>query len=319
MPLSRNRTRSRSQSLASTRRAEQKTPESARATQARFPGVLALILLVIGVWSYWPTLVQMVRTWSTVDDYSHAFLVPPVAALILWSRRNSRPAVTSAENWAGLLLIAVAAVLRIVAGKYFIDAVDGWSLVVWIGGVVTLLGGWAMLRWAAPAVVFLVFMVPLPFRLETALSVPLQRLAAQGSSWLLQSLGEPALPEGTRIVLGDQTLEVERACSGMRMFFGVLALAYVCAVFSRRPWWHKAALLASTVPIAILANILRITVTGWLFQRTSSPNVHQFIHDSAGWVTILVASGLLGIMSWYLRKAFVEVQQVDGRELLQLH
>jgi len=174
-----------------------------------------------------------------------------------------------------------------------------------------------MLRWAAPAVAFLFFMVPLPFRLETALNVPLQRIATQGSSWVLQSFGQPALPEGTKIVLGDDSLEIERACSGLRMFIGVFALAYVYAVFSTRPWWHKILLLVGTVPVAILSNIIRITATGLLFQLSENPKMHQFVHDAAGWVTILVAAAMLGLLSWYLRKVVQEVQLVEGRELIQ--
>jgi exosortase len=302
-------------SSPSTPRAIETTSEPAHWNRHTVLTVVTVSL--VGAWSYWPTITQMVRTWSTVEDYSHAFLVPPVAALIWWSRRKSRPAVTAGVHWSGLVVVMLAAVLRGLAGKYFVDAVDGWSLVLWIGGIVMLIGGWPLLRWAAPAVVFLLFMVPLPFRLETALSVPLQRIATQGSSWLLQTLGQPALPEGTRIMLGDDSLEIERACSGLRMFFGVFALAYVYAIFSTRPKWHKAALLVGTVPIAILANILRITTTGLLFQLSSNPGVHQFIHDSAGWVTILVAAAMLGGWSWYLRKVVCEVRIVDCRELIQ--
>jgi exosortase len=271
---------------------------------------------VLGLWSYWPAIKQMIGIWSTVDDYSHAFLVPPLAALILWSRRDSRPKVAPGFHAHGLILIGTAALLKIAAGKYFIDALDGWSMVIWIGGTVCLFGGWPLFWWSLPAVAFLFFMVPLPFRLETALSVPLQRIATLGSSWLLQLLGQPAMPEGTRIVLGDNPLEIERACSGLRMFFGVFALAYIYAVFSYRPRWHKAAILVSTVPIAILANLLRITTTGLLFQLSDNPQMHHLIHDSAGWITILVAAAMLGVFSWYLRHLLQEVELFEGRDLV---
>ncbi len=273
---------------------------------------------MVFAWSYWPTLSNIVHTWSTVADYSHGFLVLPVAGFILWSRRDQRPAIAPTFHWGGLSLIFLAGVLRWVAGKYFLDACDGWSLVVWIAGAIWIVGGRPLVRWTAPAVAFLLFAIPLPYSIETAVSSPLQRIAAKGSGWLLQTLGQPALPEGTTIVIGDIHLEISQACAGLRMFMGVVALAYVFAVFSKQPWWHKAAVLVAAIPVAIVANILRITATGLLYQLSANHDVRQRIHDYAGLFTILVAAAMLAIIVWYLQRAIRKVEQIDNRELFQL-
>ena len=136
-------------------------------------------------------------------------------------------------------------------------------------------------------------MVPLPFRVERWLSLPLQGVATNLSCWILQALGQPALAEGHVIVLGNYRLEVEQACSGLRIFVGILALAFAYVIVVRRAWWEKALLLASAIPIALLANAARIVVTGLLYQYVSGEAAKKFAHDAAGWVMILFAAGLV--------------------------
>jgi len=276
-------------------------------------GLLGLVFL----WSYAPTMRDLVSVWTSVADYSHGFLVVPAAILILWLTRDGRPTIDRRFHPEGLILIVVAAALRWISARYFIDAVDGWSLVVWITGATWFLCGWPVLRWALPAIVFLLFMVPLPFRVETAVSLPLQRIATSGSSWVLQTLGQPALPEGTTIVLGDVHLEIQQACAGLRMFMGVLALAYVIILFSCRNRWERALLLLASIPAAVLANVLRITTTALLYQRFADHSIRQQIHDYAGLFTIFVGAALLAFAAWYLKRLIRKVELVDSRSLFQ--
>jgi len=177
-------------------------------------------------------------------------------------------------------------------------------MLLWIAGAVWLFGGWRVFVWAGPSLVFLCFMTPLPFRAERLLSYPLQRIAAQLSCWTLQVLGQPALAEGNTILLGDHQLAVEDACSGLRIFVSVVALAFVYIILVRRTWWEKLLLLASVLPIALVANATRIVMTGMLLQHVSSEAAARFSHDLAGWVTTLLAAVLFGLVLWYLGKLF---------------
>jgi exosortase len=276
-------------------------------------GLLGLALL----WSYGPTIRDLVKVWTSVADYSHGFLVVPAAILILWFRRAGRPTIDPRFHPEGLILIVVAAILRWISARYFVDAVDGWSLVVWIAGATWFLYGWPVLRWALPGIFFLLFMVPLPYRAETAVSLPLQRIATSGSSWVLQTLGQPALPEGTTIVLGDVHLEIQQACAGLRMFVGVLALAYVIALFSCRNRWERALLLLASIPAAVLANVLRITATALLYQQFADHSIRERIHDSAGLFTIFVGAALLASAAWYLKRLIRKVELGDPRSLFE--
>ncbi|MCC7087141.1 MAG: exosortase/archaeosortase family protein [Pirellulales bacterium] len=291
-------------------------PSEAAIALSRIQAAAVAAMAAILIWAYWPTMINLVTAWWNVDDYSHGFLVIPLAVIFLYWRAASRPSFDGQFHAAGLGMIAAAAALRWIGANVFIEAFDGWSLILYVVGIVWLVGGWPVVRWAMPALGFLFFMVPLPYRMETALSLPLQKIAARGSCWLLQSLGQPALQEGTTLVIRDIHLEISRACSGLRMFTGVIALAYVFAVLSKRPWWDKVVILVGAIPAAIVANIIRITATALLYRVFAGEAIRQSIHDFAGWFTIFVAAILLGILSQYLKRLIVESQVVGNRELL---
>jgi len=262
--------------------------------------IAAAILAATFVWAYWPTLFALVSTWNRVPDYSHGFFVVPLALLILWMRWEQRPAMSKRLAWGGLTLIAASIAMRAFGALYFLDAADGWSILVWVGGAVWFLCGWPVFRWSLPSVVFLWFMVPLPFRLDTALSRPLQYAATHASCWILQCLGQPALAENNIILLGDMRLEVEQACSGLRIFVGIVALAFVYFVLVRRAWWEKAILVLGIVPVALAANVTRIVGTSLLFQRFGGADAHEIIHNVAGYVMIPYAAALFALLLWYV-------------------
>ena len=275
------------------------------------------VMAAVFAWSYWPTLVEMVEIWEREPDYSHGFLVAPLAVFLLWMRRDLAPTWTARVAWPGLSLIALSMLVRAYGAWAYLDAFDGWSIPLWIGGVVWLFCGWQILVWSAPAIAFLWFMVPLPFRFEQGLSLPLQRIATKLSGFALQCLGQPALAEGNTILLGDTRLEVEEACSGMRIFLGIAALAFAYVIVVRRSWWERAVLLLAALPIALIANSTRIVATGLLYELVSGDAGRHFSHDLAGWVMIPFAALLFALVLGYLRWLVRDVTVMDSRALLQ--
>ncbi|MEN6457940.1 MAG: exosortase/archaeosortase family protein [Thermoguttaceae bacterium] len=267
-------------------------------------------LAVLFTWSYWPTLWQLAATWVREPDYSHGFFVAPLALYFLWARRDRMPAYESRIHWAGLAPLAASVAIRVVGARYYLEAFDGWSVMFWVAGVVWLFCGLRILVWSLPAILFLWFMVRLPYRLELGLSLPLQTIATNVSCWALQVLGQPALPEGHTIVLGDHTLEVEQACSGLRIFMGIAALASAYVVLSHRLWWERTILLLSAVPIAVVANVSRVVVTSLLFQYAETDAAKKFSHDAAGWLMIPFAAALFALVLWWLGKSWSEVELV---------
>lgn len=276
----------------------------------------ALALATVGVWSYASTCTNLIATWNREPDYSHGFLVLPVALVMLWLRRDSYSSQSDVWVWPGILLIALSALMRWLAVSFFIDSLDSWSIPIWVAGVCWICGGWPLVRFCLPATAFLFFMCPLPWKAETLLSLPLQAVVTDMSCWLLQVLGQPAVAQGHTILLQDLTLEVEQACSGLRTLVGILALAGACLGLLRQSTWHRVLMVAGVVPIALITNALRITATGLLHQAVSSEAAHSFSHDLAGWLMIPTAACFFAILSCYLNCLFIPVERVVARDLI---
>jgi exosortase len=282
--------------------------------------VVGLTLLLISfVWAYWPTLREIVRQWMTQPDYSHGFLVVPLSLIFLWSRRSQFPIESLRPSAYGALLLLFACVLRVGAGWFYLAPLDGWTIPIWIAGAVWLVAGWQCLLWSLPAIVFLWFMVPIPFTAESWFSVPLQAVATQLSTGCLVMLGQPALAEGNTIWLGDHQLFIEEACSGLRIFVGVFALAFAFVLFSGWTWWQKALALLAALPIAIVANTTRIVVTGLLFELASSETARRFSHDLSGLVMIPFAAALFLGFLIYLDRLFPLMEELSPVEASRLN
>src|SRR5262249_25315221 len=156
-------------------------------------------------------------------------------------------------------------------------------------GAALLLGGWAALRWSWLATAFLIFMIPLPYRVETGLSQPLQRLATVASTYALQTLGMPAFAEGNVIVVNQSGIGIVEACNGLGMLVLFFALATGMAIVVRRPALDKAVILLSAAPVAVLANVIRITLTSVLYETAGQKWGDLVFHDLAGWLMMPLA------------------------------
>ena len=279
---------------------------------------LALALGVAFAWSYWPTLRELADIWNREPDYSHGYLVLPLFAYFLWLRRDSLPS-SLRPSWFGVVLVGLSIGLRVAGSRFFLTPLDGWSIVLWCSGVAMCLGGWRLLKWALPPILFLLFMVPLPYRVEFMVSEPLQKLAAILSSFFLQCLGQAAFAEETTLLIGSRVLEVEQSCSGLRIFVGIFALACGYLIAFRREVWEAMLLMVSVVPVALLANAIRIVVTALLFQHFSDEAAQHFSHDVAGWLMIPLAALMLAFVQWYLNHLMRDVDASKVGELVRRH
>jgi exosortase len=282
------------------------TPAASAARPGRLsPLAILAVPLAATVWAYWPTLVDLARVWQINPQYSHGWLVPVFAAILLWSRRNLLDLSAISPSLWGLPFLIAAGVLRLYGAYYAYAPLDDVSLLPALFGVGLLVGGWAFGRWAWPAVLFLVFMIPLPYFVAIALSAPLQSLATVVSTFIMQVGGLPALSEGTVIRINDQAINIVEACSGLSMLMVFIALSTAMALIVSRPLVDRIILLVSAVPIAVTANILRVTITGILYETTSSAMAHTFFHDVAGWLMMPLALGLLWLELKILDRVFV--------------
>jgi exosortase len=272
-------------------------------------GLLALALL----WSYAPTLETMIERWWSDPQYSHGFLVPVFAAAVLWSRRALWQEARWRPSWWGLPVLVSALAMRLVAAVGDIQPLDAVSLLPAIVGVVLLAGGASLLHWSWPAIAFLAFMLPLPFAVEAALAQPLRRLATVVSTYTLQTIGCPAFSEGNVIRIEENRLGVAEACSGLGMLLTFFALSTAFALVVRRPLVDRLVLLGSAVPVALAANVARISATGLAYYAwgQQSAAAHAILHDLAGWLMMPLAMGLLWLELRVLDRLFVEVARPE--------
>jgi exosortase len=267
--------------------------------------LLVMASLAVGLlWCFWPTLGTMAERWSNDPQYSHGFLVPVFALLVLWFRKNALRQAIWRPAWWGLPVLLAGVFLRLLAVRMALEPLDAISLLPTLAGLVLLVGGWDYLRWSWPALAFLGFMLPLPFQVEVALAQPLRRLATSISTYALQTLGYAAIAEGNIILIDQARLGVAEACSGLGMLMTFFALATAMALVIRAPLLDRLVLVASAAPIAVLANVARITATGVAYQTFDGETAHLIMHDFAGWLMMPFALVVLWLELRYLTWLF---------------
>ncbi len=269
------------------------------------PALTVLALVAVFVWSYWTTLATFASIWSSNPQYSHGYLVPAFAALLLWARRGRLRPELLRPNLLGVFVLVLGLALWLAGAYFYLAWPERISVLPVVFGACLALGGWPCVRWAWPSIAFLVFMIPLPGRLETLLAGPLQRVATLLSTNVLQTLGFFAYAEGNVIVLSEGELGIVEACSGLRMFFSFLALSVALAAVSSRPLWQRGLLVASAVPVAIVCNVARISLTGALYETAGRDTAQMVFHDLAGWLMMPLALALLGLELVILSRLFV--------------
>jgi exosortase len=281
----------------------------ARLAARRFPSLVTLVV-VFGfvasvLWAYWTTLGYAAERWSSDPQYSHGYLVPAFAALVLWLRRHRLAEGSARTNRGGWPLLAAALGLRLGGTYYHFAWFDAVSLLPLLAGLCLLLGGTRAWRWAWPAIAFLFFMIPLPYRVAVAMAAPLQGVATVASTYLLQTLGMPAVAEGNVILLNETSLGIVEACSGLRMLVVFFALSTAVALVSRRPLGERMFLVFSAIPIALFTNVVRITATGVAYETVGNETAEFIFHDLAGWLMMPLALVLLAIELRILTRLFV--------------
>jgi exosortase len=267
----------------------------------------ALALLIITAWSYWPTMADLFKEWQSSDDYSAGQLVPLVAVFLVWVRRKQlKECVLKPCWWGGVALILLAYAARMYGLLFMFESAERYSLVFTVAALVLMVAGWQVFRRVSWILLFLFLMVPLPGRIHNMISGPLQRLATSGSVFVLEAFLPRVTQQGNVVVLNENTpMAVAEACSGLRMLTAFIIVAGFIAYMVKRPRWHKAVLLASSIPVAVVCNIIRIVATAILMLLVSVEFGAKFFHDFAGLVMMPAAVFLLFGEIWLMDRLVV--------------
>ena len=260
----------------------------------------ALLVMCVG-WLYGAVLARLAAQWWRDPNFSHGFLVPVFAGYVIWSQRERLGELPVRPSWTGLPILIVAMCLLVVGVLGVELFLTRASLLLAFAGLVIYFLGWQFLRAVLFPLAFLLLMIPLPAILFNQITFPLQLLASKVASALLPLAGVPVLREGNVIMLPAMTLEVAEACSGIRSLMSLLTLAVVYGyVLETRTSWRVLLALAA-LPIAVLANSLRIVGTGLLVQYWDPDKAEGFFHTFSGWIIFVVSLVLLFLVHRSMR------------------
>ena len=199
-------------------------------------GLSASVCVLAGcfLWLYWGSLANLVQHWETEPEYSHGYFIPLVSFAWLWYRRTDFVEIDISPSWLGLAFLGVTGGMCLFAEFFYYAYFQTVSLLVCLAGLAVLLAGWRFLLLGWPAIAFLFLMIPLPARLAGMLSHPLQTMTTRASTYVLQTIGLPAVAEGNIVTLKSAEIGIVEACSGLRMLVFFFAASAAVAMFSKR-------------------------------------------------------------------------------------
>ena len=254
------------------------------------------VLLALMGWLYGPILWRLAKQWLSDPNFSHGIFVPAFAFFVVWQKRKDITAVVRAPSWTGIpvLICGLVMVLLGVFGAELFFSRS--SLLLVMAGLIILFWGWPTFR----AVLFpwacLVLMIPIPAIIFQKVTFPLQIFATKIAASLLPMAGVPVYREGNIINLPAMPLEVVQACSGIRSLLTLITLAIIYGYLLEKRNSIRVLLAISAVPIAILANSLRIVGTGLLVQYWDPEKGEGFYHTFQGLVIFVVSLAMLFVV-----------------------
>ena len=261
----------------------------------------------------------VVRRWINDPGWSHGFLIPFFSLYFLNQNKDKilkldMPGRFGAGNYLGLFLLICCLIFYPLNYVHFqIGYFLPLTVVAALGSVVLLMGGWKLVKYAWLAVLYLVFAIPLPTRLHREITMPMRQFAAAVAAFLLNLVnGMEAVARGVVIDVVykgkplDPPLDVAEACSGMRLLMAFLALGVAMAYLHYRPPWQRIILLCSTIPIAILCNVVRVTITGFIYILGDPKYARGIYHDALGMLMLPLAFGLYWLLAWFMTNLFVD-------------
>jgi len=246
--------------------------------------------------------------WYTDIGWSHGFVVPLISVFFIWIKWETLRRLVPKGSAVGAALVVFGVIGQVLFRSQGTMHMSNLSMLVVMYGVVVFVFGWEHLKILWLPISFLIFAVPPPDPMYVALTTPMQQIAAWIGVSLLPMFGALGEQHGTTLRVatsnGMMSLNVAEACSGMRMLVAFFALAVALAYSTARPTWQKVVLALSALPIAILCNGLRVTLTGVLGARLGQEWARGATHETLGLLMLIPALFLQLGVGWLLDKQF---------------
>lgn len=288
------------------------TPALSRDTAFGSDKVAAFSSLWVGVLlaiCFGPTLASIAGSWFDPNaDMGHGLAVPLVAGWIVWSKRDVLSQIQKVPNYFGLVLVLWGAV------QFTVSSAADWifatrsSFLISLVGCVLSLGGTRMLRILAYPLCVLCLMITPPTFIQERLTFQLQLIASRLAEWSLDALGYSVLRDGNILEMVGERLAVAEACSGIRSLFSLIFFCVTYNYFFVSGKAMRWVMIAAVVPLALLGNAMRIVATGIVAQYNREL-AHGILHEAWGYLTILLAGGLIVLLHLSLSRIQVSAQR----------
>lgn len=263
----------------------------------------ALLVLLIALFAvYAPALYDLVLDWANDPNYSHGFFVPVISAWLIWKKRDQLAGLTPTHDKAGLIFLIGGMLLFVLgngAAEYFSLR---FSFVVTLTGLIWYLLGRTAIRMIWFELFFLLFMIPIPYVLYYAATFPMQLLASKITATIMNGIGMAVVRQGNILHIQGYSLEVAEACSGIRSLISLLALGALYAHLTQNRFSGKLVLFLSTIPIAVIGNVVRVMVTSLIAYTITTEVTTEPLHSILGMIVFVVAFVLLFIFGAILRR-----------------
>jgi len=262
----------------------------------RFPWSLAAAVIGVGLlslWPFWDGLNVMWGYWVGAPEYSHAILIPPIAAFLIWQQRDRLEQVAFTGSWLGVGLVILGGALLVMGQLATIYTLIQYAYLVTLYGLVLSFMGIAGFRVIAVPLLILFFMIPLPEFALANLSTKLQLLSSQFGVGFMRLCGISVFLEGNVIDLGGYQLQVAEACSGLRYLFPLMTLGFLMAYFYKGALWKRWVLFFSSVPLTLLMNSFRVGTIGIMVENWGIGMAEGFLHEFQGWAMFMMCAALM--------------------------
>jgi exosortase len=254
---------------------------------------------------------QLYELWGIDDNYSHGYFVPLISAYLAIGVFLRQELPSQGSYALGSFLVALGCLLRLVTVLIGLPLVDFLALATTLFGLAVLVGGARWARGFLFPILFLFFMFPLPVAIDLQLAVGLQQIVSSTATWVLQFF-MPAYQQGNAILLPGHRLDVGEQCSGLRQIVAFGALTLLIAYFSKRGLAFRLGLVLAGLPVAVVANVLRVLLMAALTMHYGTDAISEdkiialgiSYHEAWGLLTIAVGVVLLAGTAWWLGRMF---------------
>lgn len=278
------------------------------------PQLFALaILLAAALVATRTVWLEILRIGIGSENQSHILLAPAVAIWLAWLRRGRVRFCRFTPSPAGPVVIAAGWGLSVYGFGAGIDIAWHLGAMMVVGGAAISVLGVDWIRQFAPSLLALLFLLPVPGRLNRAAAIPLQEITAKVGEWALQLMGLPVEREGMQLLVNGNAVMVAEACNGMRMVVALALIAFAFVFSTPMRNSVRLLILLATPFLAIAVNLIRMIPTVILYGYADNDTAELF-HDLSGWASLAVALGLLWALIGLLRWLEVPIARVAVSE-----